>query len=43
MSTEELQDLKRAENILNAMKEDEQIMQKKKLMKMKSKKFAKDW
>ena len=43
MSNEELQDLERAENILNAMKEDEQIMQKKKLMKMKSKKFAKDW
>tara|TARA_A100001015_G_scaffold262678_1_gene309048 strand:- start:441 stop:572 length:132 start_codon:yes stop_codon:yes gene_type:complete len=43
MSTEELQDLERAENILNAMKEDEQIMQMKKLMKMKSKKFAKDW
>ena len=40
---QEQQDLERAENILNALKEDEQIMQKQKIMKAKSKKLAKDW
>ena len=37
------QDLKKAESILNALKNDEKVMQKKQLQKFKTKKLLKDW
>ena len=37
------QDLKQAESILNALKQDEKIMQKKQISRSKSRKLAKDW
>ena len=40
---EKSQDLKQAESILDALKQDEQIMQKKQIARSKSKKLAKDW
>ena len=40
---EKSQDLKQAESILDALKQEEQIMQKKQIARSKSKKLAKDW
>ena len=40
---EKSQDLKQAESILDALKQDEQIMQKKQIARSKSRKLAKDW
>ena len=40
---EKSQDLKQAESILDALKQDDQIMQKKQIARSKSKKLAKDW
>ena len=40
---ENSQDLKQAESILDALKQDDQIMQKKQIARSKSKKLAKDW
>jgi tetratricopeptide (TPR) repeat protein len=37
------QDLKQAESILDALKQDEKIMQKKQISRSKSRKLAKDW
>mgnify|MGYP001166581522 CR=1 FL=1 len=37
------QDLKKAESILNALKNDEKVMQKKQIQKFKTKKLLKDW
>ena len=37
------QDLKQAESILDALKQDEKIMQKKQISRAKSRKLAKDW
>ena len=37
------QDLKQAESILDALKQDEKIMQKKQISRTKSRKLAKDW
>ncbi len=40
---EKSQDLKQAESILDALKQDEKIMQKRQIAKAKSRKLAKDW
>ena len=40
---EKSQDLKQAESILDALKQDEKIMQKRKIARSKSRKLAKDW
>ena len=37
------QDLKQAESILDALKQDEKIMQKQQIARAKSRKLAKDW
>ncbi len=37
------QDLTQAESILDALKQDEKIMQKKQISRAKSRKLAKDW
>ena len=37
------QDLKQAESILDALKQDEKIMQKKQISRAKSRKLVKDW
>lgn len=42
-SEEEAQDLKQAESILDALKQDEKIMQKQQIARAKSRKLAKDW
>ena len=40
---EKSQDMKQAESILDALKQDEQVMQKKQIARSKSRKLAKDW
>ena len=40
---EQSQDMKQAESILDALKQDEQVMQKKQIARSKSRKLAKDW
>ena len=40
---EKAQDLKQAESILDALKQDEKIMQKQQIARAKSRKLAKDW
>ena len=40
---EKSQDLKQAESILDALKQDEKIMQKRQILRTKSRKLAKDW